>query len=282
MKTEVLTITPATAKNWLESNTINRTLRPGGVESWHAIFDRKEYVLTHQGIAFAKSGELIDGQHRLTAISERDSNFSVPIMVTTDAPLNAFKGIDQGIKRTASDILGISAQHSGVARTLAVMMQTSKRAITPQFIVPYAEGSKRPLEDLIGYCPHKSKTWSSANVQSAAVLSMLSGGDREYIKLSYWALCMMEFDSMSEIVKVLFKQQVQSGIRAGGTDMFVRCMKAFDVNNSHLERIQITNASGILADAREVIRTKVLGNAGLPASKKAGKAKSVARIKVAA
>ena len=269
MKTEVLKITPAVAKQWLETNTINRKLRPGGVESWHAIFDRKEYVLTHQGVAFAKTGELIDGQHRLTAISERDPSFSVQMMVTTGAAIDAFKGVDQGIKRSPADILSIDPQLAAVARNQAVVVQTNRRGITPQFLVPFVEGSKKAYDDLVGYCPKKSKVWSSSNIQNAAILTMLNGGDKEYVKLSYYALCMMEFDSMSPIVATLFKQQVQNAISAGGTDMFARCMKAFDINNSHLERIQINDVASVLSDAREIIRTKVLGGAAKPAAKKA-------------
>lgn len=108
MKTELKTVTPALAREWLKRNTGNRPMRRSTVESWKLILQRGEYRLTHQGIAFLKSGALGDGQRRLTAISEMSDAFSIQMLVTSDLPDEAFLGMDQGIKRTTADILGAS------------------------------------------------------------------------------------------------------------------------------------------------------------------------------
>ena len=70
MKTEVVLVTPLLAKKWLERNTDNRDIRPSVVTGLAESITRGEWVLSHQGIAFAKSGRLLDGQHRLLAIVE--------------------------------------------------------------------------------------------------------------------------------------------------------------------------------------------------------------------
>lgn len=101
-----MTITPAMAKKWLESNTQNRNLAPSKVRWFARKIQNGEFVLTHQGIAFDKNGKLLDGQHRLAAI------------VLAGIPVQMFVGegftrddvimaIDVGQKRDTADSLRI-------------------------------------------------------------------------------------------------------------------------------------------------------------------------------
>jgi hypothetical protein len=258
------------ALGWLERNTINRPLRRTVVEGYKAAYMRGEHRLTHQGIAFSRSGELLDGQHRLTAISEMPSNFAAEMMVTTDVAPEAFDAIDQGLKRTHSDVLRIPSGHAAVARYMAVLADTTSRAgITSQSLVPFVEGSVTPYMQLTGFCPKCTKVWSGAAVRSAAILQLLAGRDHDYICLTYWSLNHMDFDSMSDVAQTLFKQQTKGSV-AGGYDMFCRAFKVFDQRNSSLDKIQITDPATIISKAREIIHTKVLGNGMKKAPTSAG------------
>lgn len=266
METKVIRVTPSLATNWLESNTINRPLRKSVVEGYVAAYMRGEHRLTHQGIAFADTGELLDGQHRLTAISQMPSSFGADMLVTRGLPRSAFEAIDQGLKRAHSDVLHVPQGQAAVARYLATIHETSRIGITSQFLIPFVEGIETPYMRLFGFCPKATKTWSSAAIRSAAVLQMLSGGDRDYICLAYYSLNHMDFESMPAVVQALFRQQAKGLVSARGYDMFCRAFKAFDAHNANLNTIQINDTSTLVSKAREIIKTKVLGTKKAPTS----------------
>lgn len=271
MDTKTVRITPAMASNWLSHNTINRPMRRYDVDGYIAAFKRGEYKYTHQGIAFADSGELLDGQHRLQAISEMPPGFSVEMLVTRGLDKEAFLVIDKGRKRSHSDALGIQTGHAAVARFLATLQTTNTREpITTEYLIPYARAVEPHYVRLNQVCSKISKTWCSSAVRSAAILRLMDGGDFDYIGISYHALNHDDFDSMAPIVKALYRQQVR-GMVSGQLDLFCRAWKAFDHRLQRLDKIQINDTSATYAKAREVIVSKILGQknaAGSAAAKK--------------
>jgi hypothetical protein len=102
---EVRTIGPEEAARLLENNAINRTFRRGNLAFFEGQLERGEMQLTHQGIAISESGQLLDGQHRLTAIV--NTGISVPMLVASGLPDEVFKVLDSGASRSASDVLSI-------------------------------------------------------------------------------------------------------------------------------------------------------------------------------
>jgi hypothetical protein len=105
MKCEVRTVTPEEAGRLLSSNTCNRSLKKSHVQYFEAQLQRDEMQLTHQGIAISKSGKLLDGQHRLTAIV--NSGITVELLVATDLPDESFAVLDTGVTRSAADALSV-------------------------------------------------------------------------------------------------------------------------------------------------------------------------------
>jgi hypothetical protein len=280
--TRIAAVTPEIAAAWLEKNTINRPLRRTVVDTLRQAYERGEHRLTHQGIAFASTGELLDGQHRLTAIAQMPKGFSVQIMVTAGLPPIAFESIDQGLKRSHSDVLRIEMGHAAVARLLAVIYNTARTGITSQYLIPFVEGSRPAYTTLMDFCPRSQKLWASAPVRTAAVLRLLNGGDRDYICMAYYSLVHMEFDSMSPVVQTLFKQLTATSGRTSQLDLFARAYKAFDVRNAGMNTIIVGDTAKVAAQTREVISTRVLGmkkapsNAGAKANKSNSKAKASA------
>lgn len=260
MQTRLAKITPELAKAWLEKNTINRPLRPSVVENYMNAFTRGEYRLTHQGIAFSKTGELLDGQHRLSAIAQMPPRFSLEMLVTTDLPADAFKGIDQGLKRSHSDVLGIPTALAATARYIAVIHDTSRSNLTTQYLIPFVNGIEAEHSNLVGFCPKRTKFWSSAAVQAAAVVRLIEGMSRDYICSTYHALNHMEFDAMSPIAQTFFRQQSTGAISPRGMDAYCRAFKVFDPRNQSLDRIQINDPGRVLSRTRELIEARILGN----------------------
>lgn len=259
MKTELQHITPAVAQQLLERNTDNRPLRATHVETLRLSFIRGEYRQTHQGIAFSKSGRLIDGQHRLTAISQCPPSMSFPIFVTTGAEEEVFELTDTGLRRSPSDLLGIAQGLSSVCRYLAIIQNGHNTGVTAQYLVPFVKRITPFYEDLVFFCPTTQKTWSSACVRSAAIVRMLEGEDRDYVKIIYHALVHAEFDAMPPVAQCLFRQHLDGKASLRSYDMFARALKVFDRSYSQLNKIQITDPSNAVARVREMLMRDIFG-----------------------
>lgn len=101
---EVVQMTPEWAHHLLvNQNSQNRKIKKTHVETLTRVIKRGEWKLTNQGIAIGTNGQLLDGQHRLTAI--RDSGRTVPVLLATECDPSIFTVIDTGSKRTSSDTL---------------------------------------------------------------------------------------------------------------------------------------------------------------------------------
>lgn len=258
MKTEIALIGPALAKKWLERNDDNRDVRVAAVTGIADSIRRGEWKLSHQGIAFGKSGRLLDGQHRLMAIIE--AGLAVRSLVSWDVDDDAFMVLDIGNRRTAYDILQISRSLAATARFLAVVEDTTKKSsLTPQFLIPFCEAIGPWHASLLEYCPTSRKTWSSSAVQSAAVLRMMDGEDQDYVKMVYHALVHLEFDSMPPIAQTLFRQLERGSVRANNIDFFARSLKVFSKANSQMKSVQISTIDTSLAYARDVIAREIRG-----------------------
>lgn len=251
MKTELINITPAIASMWLIMNTSNRPLRRTVVEGLKAAFKRGEYVATHQGIGFSESGVLLDGQHRLTAISElRDGSF--PMLVTSGLPDEAFQAMDIGVKRTAADALRAEDKRLvEVARLIAAVCVSNKSSVTPTMLIPIIDNIERLHNALTAFCPTITKTWSSAPVRLAAVMAMKNGVDVDYVRSVYRALVLSHFDAMPAVAKSLYKSHVDGRVRAADiADMLSRCLVAFQPDKANLTKVQIKDAGISLAQVR--------------------------------
>ncbi|MYR26620.1 MULTISPECIES: hypothetical protein [unclassified Streptomyces] len=108
MRTEVRTVSPELAEEWLDRNKRNRPLSRQSVNHLSRAIERGEWQLTHQGIAFDEDDVLIDGQHRLAAVVK--AGMAVPMAVTYGVPREAFTVMDTGRKRTGRDALALQGE----------------------------------------------------------------------------------------------------------------------------------------------------------------------------
>lgn len=259
MKTELVNVTPALAREWLKRNTKNRPLRPSHVETLRQAFARGEFVTTHQGIAFDMDDELVDGQHRLQAISLMPDGFSVTMQVSTGLDRErAFPVIDATqAKRSTSDVLRVDRSVGETANFLARMYSGSFTGITAPFVAPFAEFLQPQIGDLIAFCPTSVRTWSSAPVRAAAVLKMKTG-DADYVKLVYSSMVRRDFETMPRSAQSLFKAYMTGNVRAAAAnDIFSRCMKVFDPANAKLTKIQINDVGAAIEEVREILNDAI-------------------------
>ena len=262
MKTEIEKVNAAKAVQYLKRNNDNRPLRKTVVENLKAAWLRGEYVMSHQGIAFDTAGDLVDGQHRLSALSEMPPNFTVEMLVCRGVLPGAKKVMDIGYKRTASDILGEDRKVVETARFLATVYLGKANAVTPQYMAPYVERIRDIHTDLIDFCPTSCKMWSSAPMRAAATMVGLAGGDMDFAKLVYRAMVTKDFSTMPTSAQSMFRSHISGKVRAAQTiDTFVRALKIFDPANQALTKLQIKDVSPALEKVRAILRHEIHGAA---------------------
>lgn len=106
--TKVETIDPVTARAWLKANTRNRPLRPRRVAELADAIRRGEWRFDGSPVRFAADGTLLDGQHRLKAISE--AGIAVSALVVRGIDADAQLVMDTGARRTFADHLKIGGE----------------------------------------------------------------------------------------------------------------------------------------------------------------------------
>lgn len=97
-------ITPEQAQ-WIVNNlnTGNRPLLPETVDRYAGIIASKQWRQTHQGMAIDTNNVLQDGQHRLHAVAKAD--LEVPVLFSVGMDPDNFKALDEGLIRTAAQLL---------------------------------------------------------------------------------------------------------------------------------------------------------------------------------
>lgn len=268
MKTELTLVTPKMAREWLKQNSNNRPLRLGVVNGFKNAYERGEWKVTHQGIAFGTSGRLLDGQHRLTFISELPEKSAVAINVTTEQDDDTFDAIDQGFKRTISDIHSVSSDLVAVGRFFARIMDTGgyKNALTPQYVKPFIDWVQPEFEVLLSFSPKYTRMWATAPVRSAAIYNLKTGIDKNFVRLAYDSLVHLNVGAMPPAVRLLAQQHMSGRIlSARGFDLFCRAQKAFNPASAGLTKIVIKDTAAQIAEVREFVHEQMKkspGNAG--------------------
>lgn len=98
MSSEMVRVTPAIAKKFLDRNISNRKVYRHRVNQYAHSIKTGNFNPSHQGVAFDPSGNLVDGQHRLLAVIQ--ANMPTDLYVTYNVPKEALKNIDRNRTRT--------------------------------------------------------------------------------------------------------------------------------------------------------------------------------------
>lgn len=109
---KVTEVTPALAEKWLRQNSHNRNLRDKAVMAYARDMEAGNWAENGESIKFAKDGTLLDGQHRLQAITL--SGITVKMLVVTGLENRTQETMDDGRKRTLSDALHLRGESNAV------------------------------------------------------------------------------------------------------------------------------------------------------------------------
>ena len=106
---EIVEVSPDMAREMLEANHHNRTMRKEYVRKLAAAMQRGEWTVNGEPIQIAKDGTLLNGQHRLNAVVE--SGVSVPLLVIRGLDLTSQNTMDSGLRRNLSDVLALHGEN---------------------------------------------------------------------------------------------------------------------------------------------------------------------------
>jgi hypothetical protein len=109
---EVIEITPELAREWLGFNTRNRPMRARTVSAYAWDMLSGNWQWNGESIKFAADGTLLDGQHRLNAITE--AGITVRMLVIRGLPGETQDTVDGGVKRKFSDVLALRGERLAV------------------------------------------------------------------------------------------------------------------------------------------------------------------------
>lgn len=256
--TTIETITPAKAMEYLKRNGRNRRMRPGAVRTMAEAIQRGEWMLTHQGIAFSETGDLLDGQHRLTAIVQ--AGMSVEVAVSRGVPSESFIALDRGNRRSVADVLGEDKKLIECASLAAAVILVNRTA-SPAQTALFADVLRPMHEDLIGACSTSRRYMTSAGMRLAACIWLARAKnlhERQQVLDLYAQIARLDVQGMPPVGLALVAQVtngVASASGAGGRgvslDGLARGLSVFDPRKAQQSRILVKSlvaATKIVSD----------------------------------
>lgn len=135
--TTVETITPESAKEYLQRNNINRNINQSRVNAYADEIKNGKWQLNGEAIRFNTSGSLIDGQHRLSAIIKAEIPVEMCVMRNIPDDVSIY---DRGRPRDITDSMLISGMSKVLANNTNVaigklhyLAQSSKNGAIPDY-----------------------------------------------------------------------------------------------------------------------------------------------------
>lgn len=261
----IVNVTPAMAEVWLKQNVVgehgNRRFRKAHARSLAEEMRRGEWKVTHQGIAFGRSGRLLDGQHRLAAIV--DSGTTQPLLVFIDAPEDGFANFDRGAQRGMSDVLLKNPVLVSIAATLTRLCVrsggNSARKATPAEVAKVLETLAPDIEAQNVASPALRVGRTLAGIRGAWLVRHHVANDAEKKLLAAQWKAFAEFDPkrMDETTASGDRRLEHTrAMRGGAVDNEVAAIGwlMFDPARRDLTRILLRNIQVPLDDLRAMIR----------------------------
>ena len=244
-------------KEMLETSPGNRRLRGWYVTLLASAMRRREWRVTSQGIGFDRLGRLRDAHHRLNACIQAGTSFRSVVVFGLQE--DAYEVIDTGMVRTYADRL---EESRGVADTLRLGCQYALRTSKPtidQMKPIIGSGIGDAARALVDFCGAKRKYYASAPIKLSACITIMNGGNSDYVLHQYRALCTLNFDAMSKSAQALVRQVESGKVRANDSrEALARGFRVFDEERSGVSKIQISEAD--IDAAVELVRSVLLNS----------------------
>jgi hypothetical protein len=141
MGTKTEKIGPKLAQKYLDTMKTNRKIRKKLVERYVVAMLANQWKLTGEPIKFNDRGELIDGQHRLTAVVQ--SGKTIEVDVRRNLHPDVFMDLDTGGMRSPGDMLHVAGFNYTTNVASAIRQASSILEVESGIIKPTSMSKKR-------------------------------------------------------------------------------------------------------------------------------------------
>lgn len=182
MHSSIEVITPQIANLYLQTSAGNRSTKHQHVRLLAQDMKNGKFDITHQGICFNDSGNLIDGHHRMKAIIQA----GIPIAMMVTRGLKNSANIDRGQQRTILDCAKMTNQESlWITKSIASVVVYCHNIMKMKTIsvaeqIEFAESHKENLIFCASGYRHV-KNFSRSPIHAAAFCSVENGVDKKHI-----------------------------------------------------------------------------------------------------
>lgn len=167
-------ITPLDAHKFLNNNHSNRPLDIRRVARYAREMRLGRWMVNGDTIKICSDGTLLDGQHRLEAITRSDT--TIEYLVVRDLPKEIFATLDAGKNRSGGDVLSIqghlyTTHLASAARTVFSLETSTKgKVITNTDILGVIEAAPSLPKNVITFCRSYRKVGKMLGFGTGAAL----------------------------------------------------------------------------------------------------------------
>lgn len=215
-RVEIVEVTPSMASNLLaNSNYNNRRIRHTVVSKYAKAMRDGDWKFSPETISVSKSGRLLNGQHRMSAVVESGVNCRFLFAFGFDD--DVFSVIDRGATRTTSDALGIDRRVSEVA-TLLVKVHNyyGKRISITDADVMRASQCIKDAHDILVNCTNRARAIFSSAPFRLATAARIMRGDGDYALKMYKNLIDANIENMPPCGHAAIRSALNGRLGSGG------------------------------------------------------------------
>lgn len=188
-KVKSMEVNPSQAQAWLLKNTVNRPISKRIINYLVDQIRKNKWELTTDAIGFDTNGNLINGQHRLTAITLTGK--TLPVLMASGLDPDAFNVIDTGKVRTSGDILGAhgysSSHHKSAIIKFVMAFKKGYQSVGSSKSTGRTE-MNISNQDVLNYANKHKKELAEAYDISVQSIKKFKGLKQRVIGGMYWIL----------------------------------------------------------------------------------------------
>lgn len=217
MKAEFKTITPEIAKEILEKNHSNRTIRKSHVDRYARDMIAGKWQMNGEPIQIGENGTLKNGQHRLTAIIK--TGIPVNMLVVTGVPedVNTY---DTGAKRSHVDLARFDGMDSSRANntyigacTFSIHVVHGEHVTTYSEVRDFIDKHGAVMDTAFSIFPKGKAKKGEAKTRvapfiSATFFALESGYNLEKIELFWRIVRTGLYDNPSQQAAIIFRNMI--------------------------------------------------------------------------
>lgn len=243
----------------LQRNTINRPISRANVEFIKSEMMGGSFKVNGSTIVISSDGVLLDGQHRLQAISELE--ITIPAIVVRGVSDTVFSTIDTGKSRSHRDVFNSKkvkyANEVSVAcrkildefQSKREYVQNSKVKLSNTDVFEFYYKNKDELDNMAEFCAHLYTTETKTVVMSTAIamLFLLSKEDRQKARSFIRELYTGTKENISDAALILRKRLINHKIDGYKVDeanmraLFIIAFRAYKSDRT-ISKLQVSSA----------------------------------------